>query len=106
MRSIGIPSVNPDNIHQKTVEAIEAITRALGVNYAGFDAIITEHSIYVIEFNLYFGTRGISYSSVQLGQMIHRYLMQQAFSLDRFTAQTLITSDLQEKIIWENIIDE
>jgi len=60
----------PENIVEKVLQ----IAQALEVNYAGFDVAVTSRGIYVLEFNLYFGTRGIPLSSHELGLRIDRYL--------------------------------
>jgi len=56
------------------VDKVLQIALALEVNYAGFDVAVTSRGIYVLEFNLYFGTRGIPLSSYELGKLIDRYL--------------------------------
>jgi glutathione synthase/RimK-type ligase-like ATP-grasp enzyme len=56
------------------VDKVLQIALALEVNYAGSDVAVTSRVIYVLEFNLYFGTRGIPFSSFELGKIIDRYL--------------------------------
>jgi len=61
-------------VSENIVEKVLQIAQALEVNYAGFDVAVTSRGIYVLEFNLYFGTRGIPLSSHELGLRIDRYL--------------------------------
>ncbi len=56
------------------LDKVLQIAQALEVNHAGFDVAVTSRGIYVLEFNLYFGTRGIPFSSYGLGKIIDHYL--------------------------------
>ncbi|WP_321417980.1 hypothetical protein [uncultured Desulfobacter sp.] len=58
------------------VERVLQVAQALEVNHAGFDVAVTSHGIYVLEFNLYFGTQGIPFSSYELGKIINHYLLE------------------------------
>lgn len=58
------------------VDKVLQIAQALGVNHAGFDIAVTSRGVYILEFNLYFGTRGIPLSSYELGRVINHYLSQ------------------------------
>lgn len=63
-----------DDVPADIVEKVRQIALVLDVNHAGFDVAVTSRGIYVLEFNLYFGTRGIPLSSCELGKLIGRYL--------------------------------
>lgn len=62
------------NIPAKVVEEVAVIAKALGVDYAGFDVAVTRSGTFLLEFNVFFGTRGIQLSSPELGKIIYRYL--------------------------------
>lgn len=71
--------VERTNIPENVVSEVAAVARALGIDYAGFDVAMTPSGTFLLEFNLFFGTRGIQQSSPELGKIVHRYL-QSAFA--------------------------
>ncbi|HCY85565.1 MAG TPA: hypothetical protein DHV36_10560 [Desulfobacteraceae bacterium] len=68
--------IDRNDIPEFAVQKVLQAARDLNIDYAGFDAAITPEGIYLLEFNLQFGTSGIPYSSVELGRFIHEYLDQ------------------------------
>lgn len=67
-------SVSKEIVPEDAVSTVLNIASHLGVNYAGFDVVLTETGLKIFEFNLYFGTKGISLNSVDLGNRIYEYL--------------------------------
>lgn len=66
--------IDRTNIPAQVVDVISGVALALDIDHAGFDVAISEEGIFLLEFNLFFGTKGILETSSLLGSLIHHYL--------------------------------
>lgn len=76
-----------DNIPGHIIDEVMRIALFLKVDYAGFDVVPTSNGFKMFEFNLYFGTKGVRLTSVEMGRQIHRYIEQQAAGTDFIAGQ-------------------
>ncbi|MBF0226877.1 MAG: ATP-grasp domain-containing protein [Desulfobacterales bacterium] len=63
-----------DDIPQKAIELVENISKATGINYAGFDVAEVDGNFYIFEFNLRFGASGLQERGINMGAIILKYL--------------------------------
>ena len=66
--------IDRENIPWDIVSSVIPIAKQLGVDHAGFDVAVTDKGIFILEFNLFFGTKGIPFNLVSLGHLISDYL--------------------------------
>lgn len=66
------------NIPDGALELVEGIARQAGINYAGFDLAIIGNHFYLLEFNVFFGNRGLAGKSKEISNCIYRYLLENA----------------------------
>lgn len=63
-----------DNIPEHAVQAAVDTAIALGIDHAGFDLIVVEGRIYILEFNTLFGNQGFQQLNVSVEKEIAAYL--------------------------------
>lgn len=70
-------TVERDQIPHDVVAWVSDVARQLGVDHAGFDIAITDRGVFIFEFNLFFGTKGIPFNLASLGGHIVDYLQKE-----------------------------
>ncbi|WDP93246.1 MAG: ATP-grasp domain-containing protein [Desulfobacter sp.] len=82
-----------ESVPKDIVDKVLTIAQGLGINYAGFDVALTDWGMFLLEFNLYFGTQGIPMNSFEIGQIIQHYLASESVEANLET--TLIPDGCQ-----------
>jgi len=54
---------------------VDFIAKALGVNHAGFDIVVYDDRLYVLEFNVFFGNQGLVGRQREINNEIYKYLV-------------------------------
>ena len=72
--------VDKTDIPELVLRQVLEVARELNINHAGFDVAVTPLGNYLLEFNPFFGTRGIAQNPLEMGQLIHQYLNAQFLS--------------------------
>jgi ribosomal protein S6--L-glutamate ligase len=67
-------TISYDNISADALLLVESIAKTLGINHAGFDVAEVDGHYYILEFNVFFGTRGLLDMGVNLSEIILKYL--------------------------------
>ncbi len=67
-------AISFDRIPVPALHLVENVAGQLSVDHAGFDVAEVDGHYYLLEFNLWFGTRALSLRGVRLGRVIHEYL--------------------------------
>ena len=65
----------------EALELVTGIAQELGIDHAGFDMALVDGHWYVLEFNVFFGTKGLSPLKLPVGLIIQDYLEGRARSL-------------------------
>jgi ribosomal protein S6--L-glutamate ligase len=63
-----------DAIPKAALELVSRVATELAIDHAGFDVAMVNGYPYLLEFNLYFGTQGVSAQGVQVTNLIYQYL--------------------------------
>ncbi|MFP4474508.1 MAG: RimK family alpha-L-glutamate ligase [Desulfatibacillaceae bacterium] len=56
------------------VQLVERVARNLGVDHAGFDVIVADGHCHILEFNVFFGLRGLHERKVPVADLVLDYL--------------------------------
>jgi len=70
--------ISYQNIPAPALELVERVARKAGINHAGFDVAYAGGNYYLLEFNVFFGNRGLSGKTQELANHIYRYLIEQS----------------------------
>jgi len=63
-----------EHINDNAVRLVSVMAEALDINHAGFDVAEVDGHCFLLEFNLRFGTQGLSARGIRLGKAIVDYL--------------------------------
>lgn len=69
-----------EDIPQEACELVLNIAKALNINHAGFDVLVSEGKYYLLEFNVLFGNEGIRSQGLKVEHAIYQYILNE-FSL-------------------------
>ncbi|SHM40336.1 ATP-grasp domain-containing protein [Gracilibacillus kekensis] len=67
-------SVCSQFIPEDALKLVITIARALNINHAGFDIIVSEGRFYILEFNVLFGNQGLNRKDATVAQSIYAYI--------------------------------
>ncbi len=70
-------SVSFDGIPDSALTLVERVARDLGIDHAGFDVAEVDGHLYLLEFNVRFGTRALNERGIRLAPLILAYLASQ-----------------------------
>ncbi|MBN1781946.1 hypothetical protein JW948_12515 [bacterium] len=71
-------SIDYGDIPEQALQLVGEVCRSLNINYAGFDIAEVNGHFYLLEYNLFFGTQALGEKKIQLGPIIHQYLLEQS----------------------------
>lgn len=63
-----------DNVPEAAIELVERTARSLNINHAGFDIIVTNDHLYILEFNTLFGNQGFQEQGLRVENFIFEYI--------------------------------
>jgi len=66
--------ISYQNIPEEAVKLVENIARQTGINHAGFDITVVDGHYYLLEFNVFFGNKGLPGKMGEINNEIYRYL--------------------------------
>lgn len=62
------------DIPHEAITLVEKVARQLNINHAGFDVIVTDNHLYLLEFNTLFGNQGFHEQGLRAEDFIHTYI--------------------------------
>lgn len=66
-----------DFIPPEALKLVKNVANALNINHAGFDIMVSDGKLYILEFNVLFGNQGLQAQGLSVEQAIYHYLMNQ-----------------------------
>ncbi|GAA5416066.1 hypothetical protein Pryu01_01098 [Paraliobacillus ryukyuensis] len=66
-----------DFIPPEAINLVRDVARKLNINHAGFDVMISDGKLYILEFNVLFGNQGLKTQGLSVEQAIYHYIQNQ-----------------------------
>lgn len=67
--------ISHENIPEEAIALVEKIAKQTGINHAGFDIVVYDDRLYVLEFNVFFGNQGLVGRQREINNEIYKYLV-------------------------------
>lgn len=67
-------SYDYNNIPKEAIELVESIARELNINHAGFDVVVVDNKLYILEYNVMFGNEGLRNMGINVEEYISEYI--------------------------------
>jgi len=67
-------SYDYDNIPKEAIDLVENIARELNINHAGFDVVVVDNKLYILEYNVMFGNEGLRNMGINVEEYISEYI--------------------------------
>lgn len=67
-------SYDYNNIPREAIELVENIARELNINHAGFDVVVVDNKLYILEYNVMFGNEGLRNMGINVEEYISEYI--------------------------------
>ncbi|WP_353095964.1 ATP-grasp domain-containing protein [Tissierella praeacuta] len=67
-------SYDYNNIPKEAIELVENIARELNINHAGFDVVVVDDKLYILEYNVMFGNEGLRNMGIKVEEYISEYI--------------------------------
>jgi len=75
--------ISYENIPEEAITLVERIAKQTGINHAGFDIVVYDNKLYLLEFNVFFGNQGLVGRQREINNEIYRYLIKKSKSADK-----------------------
>lgn len=70
-------NISFEDIPLKALDLVSKVANKLNINHAGFDILISNGRMYILEFNVLFGNQGLLQQNIKIEKEIYDYLLAQ-----------------------------
>ncbi|MBU5424902.1 ATP-grasp domain-containing protein [Tissierella pigra] len=63
-----------DNVPKEAIELVENVAKELNINHAGFDVVVVDNRLYILEYNVMFGNEGLRNMGISVEKYIYEYI--------------------------------
>lgn len=67
-------SYDYNNIPLQAIKLVEEVANQLNINHAGFDVVIVDEKLYILEYNVMFGNEGLRNIGIQVEKYIYEHI--------------------------------